>query len=351
MSFGRGFWRLFIVLFICFYGLRGPTESLRFVAFSDINGSVGNTEYVPGVLASLQNFLAKSPDLVIGVGDYVAGEDISRRLPDSAFPRMWESFTEKILSPVLGAGVAFAPSPGNHDASGYSRLQREREAYVRYWGGKKPLLNYVSDRHYPYFYSYTAKSVFFISLDDVTPFTLNQAELQRAWIKEQLNSAEARSAKARIVYGHIPLYSVLDKNKHASGNRGKYYEILSLEQLNKNSDGLEAILIDGNVDLAIFAHSHSFYPGTAVHKKNGKTAKLRILSMPCLGPGARYLHKESNRSPNGYALIEVNLQDGRIAYEIFSHDDEVIPKGSLPEEIPQPDPQVKYLREDLASQL
>ena len=286
--------------------------------------------------------MTKKPDLIIGVGDYIGGEDIRRRLAIGEFKKMWTNFNRKILEPFRQIGIVFAPSPGNHDASGYARLQREREQYVKFWNSHRPRLSYVDDTHFPYFYSYVYKGIFFISLDDVTPFHLNQREIQLPWIKRQLQSAEARSAQARIVYGHIPIYPLLDKDRHSRGNRGKYYEVLSNEQLHKTSKGLEAILLENNVNLSIFSHSHVYYAGKVRHKINGQTKEMRILSMPCLGPGARYLAGTNARSKNGFAWIKVD--QGEISYEVHSYQDQIFDKNRLPRSINVPN--ATYLRDN-----
>ena len=338
---------LLLAFLIHVQGFSLQAETLKIVAFSDINGSNGSTDYVPSVGIGLGNFLRKNPALVIGVGDYTGGEDISLKLPDSIFPKMWDVFIEKFFNPIVNAGVSIALSPGNHDASGYPRLARERQAFLSYWSGRKPALNYVDDQFYPLFYSYEINGVFFISMDDVTPVNLMQGALQRSWIAEQLSSSRAKRAKARIVYGHIPLYAVLDKKKHANGNNGKYFEVLTNEQFANRGDGLESILIAHKVDLAVFAHSHAYYAGAAIHNKNGKKSSLRILSMPCLGPGARFLPNRDARSPNGYALIEVDLENSDVTYEMYTYDDKIIAKTSLPESIVQADEKMKYVRDDL----
>jgi hypothetical protein len=327
-----------------------PAKTINIVAFSDINGSLGNLNYQTSVHRGLANSLLRQPDVVIGVGDYVGGEDIRKRFPDSHFPLMWDSFKLNILDKILANRVEFAPSPGNHDASGYSNLQREREVYLDFWNRNKPRLNYVEERNYPKYYSYMVDDVFFLSMDDVTPFTIHHGDIQREWIKKQLESEIAQGARARIVYGHIPLYPLLDKNRHSSGNSGKYYEVLKNEQFENSERGLEKVFIYNRVDLAIFAHSHIYYPGTVVHQQGKSFKKLRVLSMPCLGPGARYVAGQNERSPMGYVTISID-PEGKIELNAYRSDDSLIDKANLPERITIPGQFNRYLREDKALNL
>ena len=57
------------------------------------------------------------PDLVICGGDMVAGQSLN--LSASEIDAMWAAFDAKILAPVRSAGLPFALTIGNHDASGY----------------------------------------------------------------------------------------------------------------------------------------------------------------------------------------------------------------------------------------
>ena len=316
--------------------------ALHFIALSDINGEVGKIKYQKKVHQGVAQILARKPDMVIGVGDYVAGEDVANKLPSDHFAKMWQVFASDILKPITEAGAIFFPSPGNHDASGYANMKREREAYAVFWNAHKHSVGYVSAEYYPYFYSFKMRDVFFISLDDVSAFTLTQGDKQKKWLREQLASREATQALARVVYGHVPLYPVLDKARHSQGAKGKFFEVLSQEQLAINQKGLESILLEGKVDLAIFAHSHAYFPGRVQRKE---TRALRILSMPCLGPGNRQIQGVAKQSRRGFVDLQVNAKTGEITYEMFDFAGNRIPKSSLPEKIPQSDPLIEYLRD------
>lgn len=343
MNHSKTLW-LLLFIFSCF-GLPAFSKPLKVVVVSDLNSSLGSTTYGSQVHRGLGHALSRSPDLIIGTGDYVAGEDISHKYPLSRFDEMWAAFKSFILDRILETGVEFAPSPGNHDASGYPVMQRERAKYLEFWDRNTPRIEYVDQRNYPWYYSYMLDNVFFISMDDVTPFRLNHDDDQRNWIREQLNSPEAQSARARIVYGHVPIYPLLEKSKYANKGKGKYYEVLNREQWEENSQGLEKLLLDANVDLAVFGHSHTFFPGKVIHRREGKDHTLRILSMPCLGSGSRYLSGQSRRSPTGFATIDIS-DSGSMEIQGYDDDGELISRQSLPERIIVPGQFNRYYRDD-----
>jgi acid phosphatase type 7 len=300
--------------------------------FNDLNGSLGNPEYSGTVKTGLSNLIKHAPNIAIAPGDIVSGEDFKKAFSDNDFKKMWDSFSLNIHGKLKAAGIPFAPSPGNHDAN--SDLPREVTFYKNYFdqGQNIPNISFVDRSKYPFYYSYIVGNVFFIALDDTQTYKLDanshQGLSQKAWIKAELDSPEAKSAAARIVYGHIPLYSVLNKSKHA----GKYEAVLSKEQYGvKNPGSLEEILINGNVSLTIFAHSHSFYPGIVSHK--GAARAQPMLFSPCMGPGSRYLNgNNSSRSPEGYSIIDV-AANGKLTYTTFNYKGEVLDSKKLPSQL------------------
>lgn len=309
-------------------------EFLRIGVLGDLNGSLGDPSYASSVTTGMKHILSNQFDIIIGTGDFTSGEDYNFKFPASRFKEMWASFDQKILTPITNSGVPFAPSAGNHDAS----IERERGYYQEFWKNRMPAVTMVSTEMWPFYYSFSYKGVFFISLDDVLTYKLRDRSLngitQREWLINQLASPEARSAKARIVFGHVPIYPVLSKSKHSSGGSGKYYEILSQEQQGKQTDALESILKNGEVSLAVFGHSHAYFPGFVHQKSEAIEQGLRVLSMPCLGYGNRYLdQRTSSRSTRGFGNIVVSLKDGSIDYDAIDYNGATIPKSSLPSKI------------------
>ncbi len=308
-------------------------KPLRVGVINDLNSSFGSTTYISAVNKGIQNLIQAKIDLVIAPGDFVAGQDTRKRYSDLRFEEMWKSFENNIHSKFKKSLIPFAPAPGNHDASKY--IIREQKFYKDYFLSNKPNLNFVSSEMYPFYYSFIKDGVFFIALDDTVTGKISLSKSpqgidQRSWIKKQLNLNEAKEARARIVYGHIPLYSVLDEKKHPR----KFKETLSLEQYQKGRiDTLEEILTESNVSLAVFAHSHAFYPGHIKHKELKND--LHILFSPCLGSGNRFVvNRTKNRSAQGYSIIEVN-NDDKITYKTYTYSGELINSLNLPETIRQ----------------
>ncbi|PWG74973.1 hypothetical protein DF186_15125, partial [Enterococcus hirae] len=81
---------------------------------------------------------------------------------------------------------------------------------------------------------------------------------------------------------------------------------MNQEHWENNAQGLEKIMLDNNVSLAVFGHSHTFFPGKVIHQRQKSIKSLRMLSMPCMGSGSRYLSGASSRSATGYSMIEID---------------------------------------------
>jgi len=320
----------FALLILIAFSLSAVAET-RIAVFNDLNAGVGSDEYYGGTTTGIRNLLATSPDIVVAPGDLVGGEDFSKRLTDTDFRCMWASFDKNVHALIKQKKIPFAPAPGNHDAN--AGLTREVANYKEYFqkSGNKPDLDFVDATYYPYFYAYVHKNVFFVALDATLSGTLKSsqvsADAQKAWLRKQLASPRAVSARARISYAHVPIYSVLDQKRHA----GKFSEVLSSEQVAKGGDkSLEAILVDGDVDLAIFGHSHVFYPGLVRYSNSSST--LHMLFAPRGGPGGRYLPGATTMSPQGFALIRVQ-DNGQIVYEARDYTGKVMKCSSLPSTI------------------
>lgn len=322
-------------------------KTVTIAAISDFNGGLGSLKYYSHKQA-IKSIHRLNPSLVLGIGDLVSGEDYKHKFPKPHFAKMWRNFESEILDPLTWNGkrrVLFAPTPGNHDAPHGSKMKRERDAFEDFWSRQSLGINKHDFSNFPFYYSFTHKGVFFISLNDVRSGSLVDSSAQKSWIKKQLRSSAANRANARIVFGHVPLYPVLDKSKHRKGSK-KYYAVLHKEQVGKksgkqNPNGLAQVLLDNNVNLAVFAHSHAYFPGKLVSKKTGQS--MQILSMPCSGPGQRYLHGQKKKSKRGFGLIKITAS--KIEVDMYTNGGTKVSKKKLPKRIPVPDKLVKYLRD------
>ncbi|WP_413582300.1 metallophosphoesterase family protein [Bdellovibrio sp. HCB288] len=272
-------------------GITDSAKSLRIHAFSDMNIDTDGT-YSSNTISIVKSMISKQPAVILGVGDYIDGEKTS--LSDSTYTKMWSAFSTKVMSLMRDARIPFMATPGNHDAY-YSQ---ERRLYKTFWGNNKGKVEFVDDSNFPFYYSFVQEDVFFVSLDDANYSNLYNRTTQLAWLKTQLTSARAKGARARVVYGHIPLYSIVS----TKANSSTVYSngVLTSERRTAGSNTLEAILLNNNVDLVIFGHSHSFYSGHYTYP-DGK--KLQVISMPCAGSAPRYLVGTSTKTPVGYVEL------------------------------------------------
>lgn len=275
-------------------------QSLTIAVVSDLNGSYGSTSYDSAVHGAVAEVIRRQPDLVISTGDMVAGQR-----KDLDYRAMWRAFHAAVSDPLATAGIPFAVSPGNHDASGYATFAAERQIYVDEWSSRKPALNYVDDASYPLRYAYKVENTLFIALDDTTLGPLGSEQM--AWLS---NVLATHSAAVKIVYGHVPLYPF-------SGEKAD--EIIG-------DVALENLLNDHNVDAFVSGHHHAYYPG--------KRSALRLTGMPCLGGGPRSLVGQAGVSAR--AVVMIGIEGGQInSIEGYPESDfaNAIPRSSLPESI------------------
>ena len=96
-------------------------------------------------------------------GDLVSGE--APVLTSSQIQAMWTGFETAVQEKFLSAHIPVAPAPGNHDAA----LVSYRLEYKRHWIKDEgiPHVHLIDATHFPFYYSYTMKNVFFIAMDDV----------------------------------------------------------------------------------------------------------------------------------------------------------------------------------------
>ena len=247
-------------------------RSYTVAVVSDMNSSYGSTSYLDEVHGAA-DFITRSlePDLVISAGDMVAGQKHGLD-----YRAMWSAFHRTVTDRITAAGIPFAPTPGNHDASGYPAYDNERDIYVDEWNTKKPNLNYVEDTYFPLRYAFRLGPALFVSLDDTTVGPLGDPQMM--WLDTVLE--ENADAPVKIVYGHLPLWGFASE---------KTDEIIG-------DDDLEEMLERHDVDMFVSGHHHAYYPG--------RRRELRMLSMACLGTGPRELIGEGRTSRRSLAVFE-----------------------------------------------
>ena len=189
------------------------------------------------------------PDLVLLPGDLVAGQ--SHALPDERFAEMWAAFDEAVAAPLRAAGIPYAASLGNHDASklrdagGAHAFARERAAAAAYWGAAhhRAGLEVVADADAPFAWSFRMGPLFVAVLDASGP-VLDDAE--RLELAAALDAPRARTAALRWAIGHLPLLGVAE-------GRDRDGEVLWRAQ------ELRDLMVAGGVDAYVSGHHGAFY--------------------------------------------------------------------------------------------
>jgi hypothetical protein len=315
---------------------------------SDLNGTECQTVYPRNSIVAFENLLKQKPSHIIMPGDLVHGECLSyagaKPYADVA-REMWQSFETNFFSKIPN-GTSLSVAPGNHDAPWLTTSSRqtfriENEAFKDFWNKKEFALGVTRFRmagvedNYPYYWAYMTDDIFFVSLQSTRTSSLSDGVRQKAWLKAVLASPTARAARARIVYGHVPPYPVLDPSVGR-----KYEAVMGAEQVG-NKEALVDLLLDQNVDLLVVAHSHAPYPGELLRKSDGK--KIKILSMPC-GHAARTLHSHEKASPRGYALLRIDA-DGTISISVKDWSQGAqVPYDFFPMKIDMRDAKIDYRR-------
>jgi len=297
---------LFLCLLLLFFPVTGTAaEPLRVVIISDMNGSYGSTRYETSVGGAMGRILDMKPALVISTGDMVAGQRRPHLLRKEIEP-MWQSFHEHVSNPLADAGIPFAVTPGNHDASAYSGFGLERAIYSEQWTPRKPGVRFLDDAGYPFYYAFEVGEVMLISLDATVVGHLPQPQMD--WLQEVLEKHGA-DYQRRVVFSHVPQWPFAQRR----------------ERDYIGDSELQTLLEAADVDLYLSGHHHAFYPGA----KDG----VAFVSQSCLGAGPRRLLGTKERSKRSFTLIEFSDDAMRIAAFAAPHFEAEIDWNTLPTHI------------------
>lgn len=260
------------------------SSSITIAVVSDLNGAYGSTTYGEPVHGAVRRIVGLRPDLVIAVGDMVAGQ---REGLD--YRAMWSAFHSAVTEPLASVGIPLAVTPGNHDGSGYAEYADERSIFVDEWSSRRPSVRLLDASTYPLMYSFMVGQVLFLSLDATVIGPLPADQL--TWVRSQLEAE--RSRVATIVFGHLPLHPV------AVGRETEFMD----------DPRLESLLVEHDVDLYLSGHHHAFYPA--------RRGSLRLVAVGCLGGGNRPLLGAEDSSPKTLVMVEVD-SSGEVAVDAFT---------------------------------
>lgn len=260
------------------YAGSGADDTLTVAVVSDLNGRYGSTEYDEEVDAAVDWITGPlQPDLVVSTGDHVAGQ---REGLDYA--AMWRAFHAAVTEPFRRAGIPFAPTPGNHDASAVEAYAPERHRYIEEWSERRPSVQFDGSGRYPLYYAFERGPALFISLDITVPGPLPDEQMQ--WLRSVLERHEDKPAK--IVFAHLPLVPFAE---------GRESEIVGDPEL-------EALLDERGVDAVLSGHHHAYYPG--------RRGDIKMIGMACLGGGPRKLIGTDRESRQSVALLKISPDGG-----------------------------------------
>ena len=266
-----------------------PRGDIRLVAISDLNGVYGSTDYDPEVDKAIALLPFWLPDMVVCSGDMVAGQNPT--LSEEQLQAMWAGFDEHVAAPLRQANVPYGFTIGNHDASGAQSLsgdflfERERTIAANYWNEPthEPGIEFVERYEFPFYYSFKFDDIFFLAWDGSSA-KIPQDQLD--WVERALESPEARSAKLKILLGHLPLYAV-------AVGRDQPGEVMA------NADQLREMLERHQVHTYISGHHHAYYPA---HK-----GEIQLLHTGNLGSGARPFIDSKLPPQKTLTVIDINF--------------------------------------------
>lgn len=280
-------------------GMEAPLRGdVRLVVFSDINGRYRSTDYIQQVRDAIPLIPAWEPDLVICAGDMVAGQLLALRQPE--IQAMWDGFDRLVFQPIRQAGLPFALTIGNHDASSHMQNGRyvfelERNMASAYWNSPERDLGiqFLDRAGFPFYYAFMHRNIFYMVWD---ASSANVSEGQLAWTAQTLASDVAQTAAMRIAVGHLPLYAI-------SQGRDRTGEILN------QANALQLLLERHNVHTYISGHHHAYYPG--------HVSSLQLLHCGALGSGPRTWLNTITASIHTMTVVDIDLDTASTRYTTY----------------------------------
>ncbi len=207
-------------------------QEWRFAVLSDLHLPNPRSAAIDREVAAL---IAMKVRFVVVTGDHTNGSAIvdHRRAKVTAW---WASVTSA-LAPLRDAGISVLPIAGNHD----TYLPWQREGFEAAFGDSDrraaPLeIDPAAGRGFaraPYSYSVDVDGVH-LALANIVDQNVDRDV--STWLTDDL--ATAADARVRMVFGHVPLFSVVQRPK-----RGFVQQ-------------LGAILARGNADFYVAGHEH-----------------------------------------------------------------------------------------------
>lgn len=262
------------------------------VLISDLNGQYGSTVYGRHVDRVLTYIEKLHPDLVICAGDMIAGQ--KKSLSETQIRSMWQAFASRILNRMQLLQIPFVFTLGNHDGSSSPTFVHERRIAEEFWLNRHASLVYHDFTRFPACYSFVFREIFFAIVDASSQ---NISAIDKFWLEMQLAGESARSARLRVVIGHLPLYAI-------SQGRNQHGDVIS------DADSFHELLEHGEVDYYISGHHHAYYLS--------RKGQVKFLACGALGGGARKLI--GSDKPAVKTVTTLYIADNSNDFRIFTHD-------------------------------
>jgi 3',5'-cyclic AMP phosphodiesterase CpdA len=172
-------------------------EDYRFVVISDTHMCVDRSGF--SLYAATKSIVDSiigeiKPKFVIDTGDMISINTMTNSERD--ITAMWKIFDTGVRDRLTSAGIAFFPSPGNHDVFGLGR-SRYRQNWSRF---SNRSINLVAGSYSDY-YAFRCGSILFISLDGSG---LSLGREQESWLESTIDKYRHRNG-AVVVFSHVGL--------------------------------------------------------------------------------------------------------------------------------------------------
>lgn len=230
-----------------------PRQAWTFAVLSDLHLPNDHAETVRATIAAL---VKQNVRFVVITGDHTNGSDLF-----SSRPRGWKSWWPTIretLQPLRDANIPILPIAGNHD----TYWPWQREAYARAFADLRDLaapLTITADSG-PSAIA-RARFSYAIDVDDIHLVFANIVAQHvhpdvGKWLANDL--AAAQHARRRIVFGHVPVSSIIRAPKPVFAAR------------------LGAILEAGHVSHYVAGHEHIVWDETIVLPRGGTLEQISV---------------------------------------------------------------------------
>ncbi|WP_432797893.1 metallophosphoesterase family protein [Poriferisphaera sp. WC338] len=267
---------------------RKTPRGQRIVVLADANSSYGDDTYRKDVHQLIKIIATElKPDIVISAGDLIAAQ--KKGFKEPLLRKMWAGFDRAITKPLDEAGIPFAPTPGNHDASGYPAFKIDRDIFRDHWNNPKhkPDLNLVGSlNNFPTYYAHSLGKTLFLSLNITTMEPLS--DTQWAFIEQTL-ADHADQYDNIFATSHVPPYPITHKREKQTMTRA------DAKRINK-------LFAKYRVDAFFTGHHHGYYKA----RKNN----LNLVSLNACGNGPRLLI--GTKAPQKQSIVVIDIENGKI---------------------------------------